>query len=69
MLGINLAGSNDPIVTSSGGQMTVAQISVAFWGPDFTPDILKSLNPANNDNQSVDSAWSSGRTPTETACS
>ncbi len=37
MLGINLIGSADPYVNSAGGPMTVSQISVAFWGPDFTP--------------------------------
>ena len=55
MLGINLIGDADPYVNNAGGRMTMSQISVAFWGPDFTPDVLKPLNPKNNDNQSLDS--------------
>jgi PKD repeat protein len=53
MLGINLIGSADPVVNSAGGPMTVSQVCVAFWGPDFTPAALKPINPDNNDNQSL----------------
>ncbi|MCK5862486.1 MAG: DUF1565 domain-containing protein, partial [Candidatus Hydrogenedentes bacterium] len=63
MLGINVSGSNDPIVNSEGNAITVAQIVVAFWGPDFTPEMLKSLDPDGNDNQSLDSGvvlWEKG---------
>ncbi len=55
MLGINLIGSADPVVNSAGGPMTVSKISVAFWGPDFNPDVLKPLDPDNNNNQSLNS--------------
>ena len=55
MLGINVAGSADPIVNMEGNSVTVAAITVAFWGPDFTPDLLKPLDPQGNANQSLDS--------------
>ncbi|MCX8063817.1 MAG: PKD domain-containing protein [Candidatus Hydrogenedentes bacterium] len=46
VLGINLVGSNDPVVNSESQEPpSVAKIVVAFWGPDFTPEIFKPLDP------------------------
>jgi PKD repeat protein len=45
MLGINAVGSNDPVVVAGQEKPSIAQITVAFWGPDFHPDILLSLDP------------------------
>ncbi|NLV46257.1 MAG: hypothetical protein GXY07_17350 [Candidatus Hydrogenedentes bacterium] len=53
MLGINLTGSVDPVVNSEGNSASLAEVNVAFWGPDFSPDILKPLDPDNNKNQSL----------------
>jgi len=55
MLGVNLVASSDPVVTSTGEPVAVSQITVAFWGPDFTPAMLRPLDPDTNDNQSLDS--------------
>ena len=55
MLGINLVGSIDPVVNSEGNSVSLAEINIALWGPDFTPDILAPLDPDNNQNQSLDS--------------
>ncbi|HEX71771.1 MAG TPA: hypothetical protein ENN65_00430 [Candidatus Hydrogenedentes bacterium] len=44
VLGLNLAGSADPIVNSRNA-LSVASITVAFWGPDFHPDDLAPLDP------------------------
>lgn len=55
MLGINLTGSIDPVVNAEGNGATLAEVNVAFWGPDFSPDILKPLDPDNNKNQSLSS--------------
>ena len=63
MLGINVAGSADPIVNNEGNSVTIAQITLAFWGPDFTPDLLKPLDPEGDANQSLDSGvllWERG---------
>lgn len=53
ILGFNLAGSVDPVVNADGNSASLAEINVAFWGPDFSPDILKPLDPDNNKNQSL----------------
>lgn len=46
ILGINLVGSGDPVVNSEFQEPpSVAKIVVAFWGPDFNPNILKPLDP------------------------
>lgn len=55
MLGVNLVASSDPVVVSSGEPIAMSQICVAFWGPGFTPSMLKPLDPERNDNQSLDS--------------
>lgn len=55
MLGINLVGSVDPVVNEEGNSITLAEINIAFWGPDFTPDILAPLDPDDNQNLSLDS--------------
>ena len=63
MLGVNVCGSRDPIVNTEGNAITLAQLVVAFWGPDFSPDLLKPIDPDNNDNQSLDSGvllWEKG---------
>ncbi|HOQ90403.1 MAG TPA: hypothetical protein PLX03_09725, partial [Candidatus Hydrogenedentes bacterium] len=52
LLGINLASSADPIV-AAGQPVAVASITVALWGPGFTPDMLKPLDPDSNDNTSL----------------
>lgn len=44
MLGINLVGTNDPVVLDGQERPSVAQITVAFWGPDFSPDSLLALD-------------------------
>ena len=54
MLGINLASSVDPLV-AAGQPVAVASITVALWGPGFTPDMLKPLDPDSNDNTSLKS--------------
>ncbi len=43
MLGINVAGANDPVVNRYNG-LQLQQITVAFWGPDFTPNDLQALD-------------------------
>lgn len=43
MLGINVAGANDPVVNRYNG-LQLQQITVAFWGPDFTPSDLQALD-------------------------
>ena len=53
MLGINLTGSIDPVVNAEGNGASLAEVNVAFWGPDFSPDILKPLDPDKNNNQSL----------------
>lgn len=53
MLGINLVGSGDYVVNNEGQESpSVAKIVVAFWGPDFSPDIFMPLDP---DGKSYDS--------------
>lgn len=44
MLGINLAGVNDP-VTNEANSMRLNELTVAFWGPDFHPRHLMPLDP------------------------
>ena len=63
MLGINACGSRDPVVNTEGNAITLAQMVVAFWGPDFTPELLRPIDPDGNDNQSLDSGvllWERG---------
>jgi len=43
MLGINVAGANDPVVNRF-NRLQLQQITVAFWGPDFTPSDLQALD-------------------------
>jgi len=46
LLGINLVGSGDVVANSEMQEPpSVAKIVVAFWGPEFTPDILMPLDP------------------------
>jgi len=51
MLGINTVGSADPIVNAS-NRATLGAITVAFWGPDFKPEMLMPLDP---NGRSIDS--------------
>ena len=44
VLGLNLVGTDDPIVNSS-GPVSLNSVTVAFWGPEFTPDDLQPLDP------------------------
>ncbi|MBP8131382.1 MAG: hypothetical protein KA184_17520 [Candidatus Hydrogenedentes bacterium] len=47
LLGINLAGVDDPSVNVD--SIKLNQLTVAFWGPDFKPDDLESLDPHGTD--------------------
>lgn len=53
MLGFNLAGSSDPVVNQEGNGVSLAELHVAFWGPDFTPSVLRPLDPDKNHNDSL----------------
>jgi PKD repeat protein len=44
LLGINVAGADDPVVNLSAGA-TVGKVTVAFWGPTFQPSDLYPLDP------------------------
>lgn len=58
LLGINLVWSKDPIVNEQlYAPMSVAKITVAFWGPDFSPDILMPLDPNGKDYDSGVLLW------------
>jgi hypothetical protein len=48
MLGINVVGVNDPVV-NNGNEISIAEINIAFWGPDFTPSDLEPLDPEGRD--------------------
>jgi len=53
ILGINLVGSGDYVINNEGQEApSVAKITVAFWGPEFTPDIFM---PLDTDGKSYDS--------------
>lgn len=54
LLGLNLVGSSDPQVNGR-NETNIAQINIAFWGPDFSPSDLLPLDPKNNGNLSYDS--------------
>ena len=56
MLGVNLAGANDPVV-NQGSEMSLASMTVAFWGPDFTPDDLPELDSEGRDYNSGVMLW------------
>lgn len=43
LLGINVAGANDPVVNRFNG-LQLQQLTIAFWGPDFTPSDLQALD-------------------------
>jgi PKD repeat protein len=43
VLGFNLAGVADPRVNAS-GEVTLRSITVAFWGPEFSPNHLNKLD-------------------------
>jgi len=51
MLGLNLAGSLDPLVIKA-GETSVASITVAFWGPNFTPSDLAALDSTGKSSES-----------------
>ena len=51
MLGINMAGSNDPVVNRF-NRLKLEQITIAFWGPNFTPSDLKALDLDGLDSES-----------------
>lgn len=44
MIGLNFAGGDDPVVNQF-AQIRLQQLTVAFWGPDFTPSDLLPLDP------------------------
>jgi len=45
ILGINVAGTPDPVTINYTGGIELVSIAVAFWGPEFTPDDLEPLSP------------------------
>lgn len=51
MLGINVVGADD-VVTNQRTPITIAEITLAIWGPEFHPSHLKPLDP---DGRSLDS--------------
>lgn len=54
LLGINTVGSADPFVNDGGNEITMTQMTVAFWGPNFTPSDLAALDPTGlNPNSGV----------------
>ena len=57
MLGINLATSSDPLVIDGRETPTLAQLTVAFWGPDFTPEDLYPLDAEGRDYNSGVLLW------------
>lgn len=44
VLGINVAGADDPVVNQGSGA-TIGKITVAIWGPEFAPSDLTPLDP------------------------
>jgi hypothetical protein len=44
MLGLNLIGSADPVTNARSG-LSLASITVAFWGPDFKPRTWRTWMP------------------------
>lgn len=56
MLGINVVGSND-VRTNTISSLRVSQITVAFWGPNFTPSDLLPLDPEGIDDDSGVALW------------
>jgi len=59
MLGLNLAGADDPVVNHA-RPLQLAEFTLAFWGNNFTPDDLTPLDP---DGESPDSGvliWEDG---------
>ncbi|MEA3365822.1 MAG: hypothetical protein U9Q79_09305, partial [Candidatus Hydrogenedentes bacterium] len=50
LLGINIAGSNDPVVNRF-NRPYLEQITIAFWGPDFTPGDLLPLDVDGEDTE------------------
>jgi hypothetical protein len=56
MLGINLTGADD-IFVNNRTPLSVAQIRVAFWGPDFTPSDLLPLDDNGEDIDSGIQLW------------
>ncbi|HOD51407.1 MAG TPA: PKD domain-containing protein [Candidatus Hydrogenedentes bacterium] len=51
LLGINIAGSNDPVVNRY-NRLQLEQLTIAFWGPDFTPSDLLPLDLDGEDSES-----------------
>ena len=51
MLGINIAGSDDPVVNRF-NRLKLEQMTIAFWGPDFTPSDLLPLDLDGTDSES-----------------
>lgn len=44
MLGFNITGSNDPVVNRQ-NRLRLQQLTVAFWGPDFSPNDFLAIDP------------------------
>ncbi|MBX7255875.1 MAG: IPT/TIG domain-containing protein [Candidatus Hydrogenedentes bacterium] len=44
MLGVNLCGADDSVVNQF-ARIKMQQLTVAFWGPNFTPSDLQTLDP------------------------
>lgn len=56
VLGINVAGADDPVVNQGSGA-TIGKITVAIWGPDFSPADLTPLDPRGASSQSGVALW------------
>jgi hypothetical protein len=56
LLGINLCAVNDPIVNAR-NETSLDKITVAFWGPDFTPSDLQPLDSRGIDRDAGVLLW------------
>lgn len=56
VLGINVASANDPVVNAASGS-TIGKITVAFWGPQFSPSDLAPLDPTGRQTTSGVLLW------------
>jgi hypothetical protein len=59
ILGFNLIGTPDPVVNANlnGNAIQLAEINVAFWGPDFSPSDLQALDDRGLDGDSGVQLW------------
>ena len=57
LLGLNLAGIGDPYMVTNGQFLNLESITIALWGPDFTPDDLRSLDSVGTQETSGVLLW------------